>query len=68
MASSASRPSIRTASGVPAVNPSTLVDRTMSASPVGFAFSSSPLIGRPSHFWLLIRSPPTGFDTHASVT
>ena len=25
-------------------------------------------MGRPSHFWLPMRSPPTGLDTHASVT
>ena len=50
------------------MNPSTLRDSTMSASPVGFARASSSRMGRPSHFWLPTRSPPTGLDTHASVT
>ena len=40
----------------------------MSASAVGRGPGSRSAMGMPSHFWLPMRSPPTGLDTHASVT
>ena len=57
----------RTSSGVLAVQPSWLVDSTMSAPAWGPAFFSSSRIGWPSQTALPIRLPPISFDTHISV-
>ena len=68
-ASRESRPgSVRASSGVLAVNPSSEVESTMSASAEGPASASRSRIGTPVHTALPTRSPPTGLDTHASVT
>ena len=65
MASSPS--SVSDSSGVPAVNPSTLRDRTMSAPDCGPARRSTSRTGTPSHVALPSSSPPTSFDTHVRV-
>ena len=67
MATMASRPSVTAASGVPAVNPSALVDSRASASSCTPASSSSSDRSTPSQVALPARSPPTGLDTHVSV-
>ena len=67
-ASKAFRPSRSTSSGVEAVNPSALLDSTMSAPGSGRARSSTCRIGSPSQRALPARSPPTALDTQVKVT
>ena len=65
----ASRPSsVRELRGVDAVNPSTLSESTMSASPCGDARRSTSRIGTPCQIALPTSPPPTSFDTHVRVT
>ena len=62
------RSSVSASIGVPAVNPSLLRDRTMSAPGLGFAMASRFRTGHPVHMALPTRSPPTSLDTQVSVT
>ena len=66
-ATSASRPSITTDSGVPEVNPSTDVHSSWSAPACGRASRSSDASDAPSHFAFPMYGPPTGLETQHSV-
>ncbi len=66
-ASSASRPSITTGTGVPEVNPSTDVHISWSAPALMPASRSRPARLAPSHLALPMYGPPTGSDTQHKV-
>ena len=66
-ASSASRPSITVATGVPDVNPSTDVQYSWLAPALMPASRSTPASEAPSHSALPIYGPATGLDTQHSV-
>ena len=67
-ASSASRLSVRTSSGVPAVQPSVLRDSTMSAPASAPPWPAAHGRANRASSALPIRSPPTSLDTQAMVT
>jgi hypothetical protein len=58
---------VSASSGVPQVQPSTLVESTMSAPACGRARASSGAIGVPNQRALPTRSPPTSLETQARV-
>ena len=66
-ATSASRPSRTTDSGVPDVNPSVDVHSSCDAPACGRASRSSEASDAPSHLALPMYGPPTGFDTQHRV-
>src|ERR1700733_7746929 len=66
-ATSASRPSSTTDSGVPEVKPSTDVHSSWSAPGCGPADRTSDARDAPSHLALPMYGPPTGLDTQHSV-
>src|SRR5579862_1874294 len=66
-ATSESRPSITTESGVPDVNPSADVHSNWSAPACGPAWRSSVASDAPSHFAFPMYGPLTGFETQHSV-
>ena len=66
-ATSASRPSRTTDSGVPDVNPSVDVHSSCDAPACRRASRSSEASDAPSHFAFPMYGPPTGFDTQHRV-
>ena len=67
-ASSAFRPSMTVAIGVPEVKPSTDVHSNWSAPALIRAIRSRLARLAPSHLALPMYGPPTGLDTQVSVT